>query len=170
MTNAEKQMNLVAQKHKDWVEIAMTFGLTKETAEDLVQEMYIKIFLKLKDGTDIMYNDNEINYYYIFKTLRYLFIDLKRKHKNIYKVQIENLQLENFEMFNELLIYDDINYKDTLERVQLTLENMYWYDRKVFEIINNGESVAEFSRKSLIDYYELYSTHKKVKSILKKLL
>ncbi len=47
---------------------------------------------------------------------------------------------------------------------------MYWYDRKVFEVINNGESVAEFSRKSLIEYYELYNTHKKVKNKLKKLL
>ena len=31
-----------------------------------------------------MYNDNEINYYYIFKTLRTLFYDLKRKGKEYY--------------------------------------------------------------------------------------
>lgn len=160
MTQADEQMKLVAQKNKDWVRIAISFGLNKPTAEDLVQEMYIKVLLKLRSGTDIMYDDKEINYYYIFNTLRWLFLDLKRKHKGIYKIPIDKINLES----------NDVNYSETLERVQKALSNMYWYDRKVFEIINNGESVAEFSRKSLIDYYELYSTHKKVKRILKKLL
>ena len=88
MKDAENQMKLVAVKNDDWIRIAISFGLNKQTAEDLVQEMYIKIFLKLKDGTDIMYDNNEINYYYIFNTLRWLFLDLKRKHKNIYKISI----------------------------------------------------------------------------------
>ena len=107
-----------------------------------------------------MYDNNEINYYYIFNTLRWLFLDLKRKHKNIYKISIDNLQIESY----------DVNYDETVKKVQKALSNMYWYDRKVFEVINNGESVAEFSRKSLIEYYELYNTHKKVKNKLKKLL
>jgi len=160
MKDAENQMKLVAIKNDDWIRIAISFGLNKQTAEDLVQEMYIKIFLKLKDGTDIMYDNNEINYYYIFNTLRWLFLDLKRKHKNIYKISIDNLQIEAY----------DVNYDETVKKVQEALSNMYWYDRKVFEVINNGESVAEFSRKSLIEYYELYNTHKKVKNKLKKLL
>lgn len=160
MNNAENQMKLVAIKNDDWIRIAISFGLNKQTAEDLVQEMYIKIFLKLKEGTDIMYDNNEINYYYIFNTLRWLFLDLKRKHKNIYKISIDNLQIESY----------DVNYDETVKKVQEALSNMYWYDRKVFEVINDGESVAEFSRKSLIEYYELYNTHKKVKNKLKKLL
>jgi len=160
MNDAENQMKLVAIKNDDWIRIAISFGLNKQTAEDLVQEMYIKIFLKLKDGTDIMYDNNEINYYYIFNTLRWLFLDLKRKHKNIYKISIDNLQIESY----------DVNYDETVKKVQEALSNMYWYDRKVFEVINDGESVAEFSRKSLIEYYELYNTHKKVKNKLKKLL
>ena len=54
--------------------------------------------------------------------------------------------------------------------VKDALSKMYWYDRKVFEIINQGESIAEFSRKSYIHYYSLYNTYKKVKDKLKKLL
>ena len=74
---------LIAKKHDTWVDIVCTFGCTKRVAEDLVQEMYIKIQLSLEKGKlDIMYKD-EINYYYIFKTLKTLFIDLKRKSKNI---------------------------------------------------------------------------------------
>ena len=55
-------------------------------------------------------------------------------------------------------------------KIQKELKKMYWYDRKVFEIINSGESIAELSRKSKIPYYSLYNTYHKVKTRLKKML
>ena len=60
----------------------MSFGLDKMTAEDIVQNMYIKIHgwsEKNKDKTKIMYNKDEVNYYFVFKTLRTLFYDYTRK-------------------------------------------------------------------------------------------
>ena len=56
------------------------------------------------------------------------------------------------------------------ELVEKELNKMYWYDKKVFEIINGGESIASLSRKSHIPYYSLYNTYTKVKIKLKKLL
>ena len=64
----------------------------------------------------------------------------------------------------------DINYTESYDKIQIALEKMFWYDKKVFEIINGGESIAEFSRKSFIHYYSLYNTYNKVKRKLKKLL
>ena len=154
-------MILVAEKHKTWIEIVSSFGCTNETSEDLVQEMYIKIQKNLVKGLDIMYND-EINYYYIFKTLRTLFLDFKRKGKNIKMVNIDDVDIDKS--------ISDIDYDKAYEIVQEELKTMYWYDRKVFEIINGGESIAEFSRKSFIHYYSLYHTYNKVKDKLKKKL
>ena len=153
-------MILVAAKHKEWVEIVLSFGCKKEVAEDLVQEMYIKIQLKLEKGLDIMYNEKEINYYYIFKTLRTLFYDLKRKGKNITMVSIDDIHLTT----------TDVNFTEPYDKIQEELSRMFWYDRKVFEIINEGESSSEFYRKSMIHFYSLYNTYNKVKSKLKKLL
>tara|TARA_R110000796_G_scaffold104584_4_gene214475 strand:+ start:1148 stop:1621 length:474 start_codon:yes stop_codon:yes gene_type:complete len=155
----EKQMILIAQKHLTWIDIVLSLGCNRRTAEDIVQEMYYKIQLKLENGLDIMYND-EINYYYIFKTLKTLFYDLKRKGKNIKMVPIDNLAI----------IQNDVNYTESYSKIEKELNQMFWYDRKVFEIINEGESIAEFSRKSYIQYYSLYNTYKKVKEKLKKLL
>ena len=152
-------MILIANKHQTWIDIVCTFGCTRTTAEDLVQEMYYKIQLKIEDGLNIMYQD-EINYYYIFKTLKTLFIDLKRKGKNITIVTLDDVNLTS----------NDINYIESYDKIQEALKQMYWYDRKVFEVINQGESIAEFSRKSFIHYYSLYNTYHKVKSKLKKLL
>jgi hypothetical protein len=151
---------LIAKKHKTWIDIVNSFGCGKETSQDIVQEMYIKIHSYLeKGGKDIMYKD-EINYYFIFKTLNSIFIDLKRKGKNITIIPIENLEMN----------HTDVNYDEAYEKIKDSLSNMFWYDRKVFEIVNSGESIAEFSRKSFIQYYSLYNTYHKVKDKLKKLL
>jgi DNA-directed RNA polymerase specialized sigma24 family protein len=156
----QKTMKMVAAKHNEWLNIVLSFGCKPEIAEDIVQEMYIKIQLKLEKGLDIMYNEKEINYYYIFKTLKSLFYDLKRKGKNITIVSIDDVHLTT----------SDINYEEPYKKIENELLKMFWYDRKVFEIINEGESIAEFSRKSKIHYYSLYNTYTRVKNKLKKLL
>ena len=158
----DKQMILLAKKHKDWVRIVRSFGCNYTIAEDIVQEMYIKIHYRFKDDLNIMYNENEINYYYVYRTLQTLFYDLKRKEKNITLVNIDDVNIEN--------TMCDVNYKEKYDIIKQELSKMYWYDRKVFEIINEGESIAEFSRKSLINYFSLYHTYNKVKEKLKKKL
>ena len=155
----QEKMILIARKNDTWVDIVISFGCSKTIAKDIVQEMYIKIQLKLESGLDITYQDG-INYYYIFKTLRSLFYDYKRKGKNITLVSLDDVNLTN----------TDINYTESYDKIQIALEKMFWYDKKVFEIINGGESIAEFSRKSFIHYYSLYNTYNKVKRKLKKLI
>ncbi len=154
-------MRLLAAKHNDWIDIVKSFGLDRETAEDLVQEMYIKIQLAIENkGLDISYGDHDINYYYIFKTLRSLFLDLKRKGKNVIRVPLENIKdMES-----------DVDYTEKYNQIKVELNKMYWYDKKVFELVNNGLSIAELSRKTGIAYYSLYNTYKKVKEKLKKIL
>ena len=158
---------LIAKKHETWIDIVCTFGCTRRVAEDIVQEMYIKIQLTLEKGKlDIMYND-EINYYYIFKTLKSMFIDLKRKSKNIKILDLDE-HIENFG--DTYYAYNEVNFDEAYDTIKKELSEMYWYDRKVFEVINSGESIADFSRNSKIKYYALYFTYKKVKDHLKKLI
>ncbi len=155
----KKNMRLLFEKHSDWIRIVNSFGEDPAISEDLVQEMYIKIQLKLEKGLDISYGD-EINYYYIFKTLRTLFLDLKRKGKNIKRVSADNIKG----------VDDTIDYEKKYNLVKKELKKMYWYDRKIFELINSGESIASLSRKTGIQYYSLYNTYNKVKNKLKQLL
>ncbi len=153
----------IFKKHKIWIDIVCTFGCNKETAEDIVQEMYIKIDKKIKNGLDINFGTNDYNYYYIFKTLKTLFLDLKRKESKVKTIDIDTAT-------KYLSDIDNRNYDVVYQEVQNQLNKMYWYDKKVFEIIESGESIAHLSRKSGIPYYSLYNTYKKVKQKLKKLL
>jgi len=154
-------MELLFQKNNDWIEICKSFGLDDETAKDLVQEMYIRIQLKIEnDKLDISYND-EINYYYIFKTLRSMFIDLYRKKKRVTIVR-------NLTEYRKSDVY--VDYDEKYKQIQDQLDKMYWYNKKVFEIVNSGTSIAELSRKSGIPYYSLYNTYKKVVDKLKQII
>ena len=152
-------VELAYDKHNQWVEIVQTFGgLNNEECEDLVQTMYILLIKNTQKGIDYMYND-EINYYYVFKILRGLYVDLIRK-----KSKVKLISLENIEPVTEI---DHNNYDEVYNKLQDILKDMYWYDKKVFEIIEDGTNISELSRKSKISYYSLYNTYKKVKQKLK---
>ena len=155
-----KALEKIFEKNTQWIDIVKSFGCNRDTSQDIVQEMYFKVQKRLEKGTDIQYSEDDINYYYIFKVLRSLFLDLKRKES---KVQIVELgEIENCEL--------DINYEDAYEAVTDEINTLFWYDRKVYEIIDGGKSISELSRQTNISYYSLYNTYKKVKNKLKHLL
>ena len=156
----------IYKKHKIWIEIVESFGCNKDTSEDIVMEMYIKIKNKLDNGLNIDYGEDDYNYYYIFKILKSMFLDLKRKEKKVVVYSIDSVtNINSFIKASES--YDaDIAY----QKIKDELEKMYWYDKKIYEIIESGTSVANLSRKSKIPYHSLYNTYRKVIDRLKKLI
>ncbi len=151
----------IFKKHKIWIDIVCSFGCNKNTAEDIVQEMYLKIQKNINNGLNIDYGD-DYNYFYIFKTLKSMFLDLKRKES---KVVIFNIE-DRPSYFNDY----DVNYDFAYEKVKKELSKLYWYDRKVYSLLDGNESVAKLSRKTNIPYHSLYNTYRKVLERLKKVL
>ena len=164
MKNIEKSNSLLSNiynKHSIWIEIVQSFGVNKDTSEDIVMEMYIKIKRKLDEGLNIDFGDEDYNYYYIFKTLKSMFLDLKRKESKIIVISFEdNMGEEDV----------DVDYNSRYKEIKKELSKMYWYDRKVFDIIDKGTSVASLSRRTKIPYHSLYNTYRRVMEILKKKL
>ena len=89
-------------------------------------------------------------------------MDLKRKEAKYTLVELNDFNDPN----NEI----EVDYLKNYERILETLQGLYWYDQKVFEIIESGESISELSRKTNISYYSLYNTYKTVKRILKEII
>ena len=153
-----------AKKHQTWINIVNSFGCPKEISEDIVQEMYIYLIRYEKEGKDIWYEDREINYYYIFKQLRGIYVAYLRQNSKITKVTLDKID-KQFEEIDPL-IYEE-QYKTFLNNYLRAVDDVYWYDKKVFELIAKGKSVAELSRDTNIGYYSLYNTYNKVKNKLK---
>lgn len=156
-------LSKIFNKHKIWIDIVSSFGCNKNTAEDIVQEMYIKIQKNINNGLNIEYEDDDYNYFYIFKTLKSMFLDLKRKEARIIILNIDDRP----SYFNDTY---DVNYLESYDKVLKELDKMYWYDKKVYELLEGNESVAKLSRKTNIPYHSLYNTYRKVIERLKKVL
>lgn len=172
----------ITTKHKVWVAFLVRLGCNYDTAEDLVQEMYIKVIRFLKK------NELDDNYYiYVYVVLRNLFIDLKRQekrspvitntdliHKGTKEYTKYNLEKdakieEQLVVINNWLNETDVLKEDFSKVWSNKEKSEAFYLRKIFqEIFQKGMSIREFSKQTNIKYYSLYNTIKIIKKQIRK--
>jgi len=148
----------IYQDHNKWINTTLKFGCTKEEAEDIVGNMYVIIGTMLKKGLNISYGD-EVNYYYIYLTLKTNFLQLKNKQTKEKKVSLD--------LVLELAESDYVDFDEVNDVVLDELDSVHWYDKKVYELIENGYSITELANKTNISYHSLYNTYRKTKQKLK---
>ena len=165
--NKQEFLKLAYEKHNDWISIVLSFGCNPSVAEDIVQEVYIKLDRLLDKGLDATYGD-EVNYYYVYKQLRGTYLNLKKQKDKINMQYIEEMGIPD----KEVDIAEDEKYDvlQLMKNLDTELEQLYWYDKKVFEIIMGGKKIAELSRDTDIGYYSLYNTFRKTIKHLKQKL
>ena len=144
--------------HNKWINTVLKFGCTQDEAEDIVGNMYVIIGTMLKKGLNIAYGD-DVNYYYIYLTLKTSFLQMKNRQTKEKKVSIDLLlDIES----GEYVDFDAAN-----DIVLEELDNVHWYDKKVFELIQGEYSITELSNKTNITYHSLYNTYRKTKQKLR---
>ena len=150
-------VELAYNKHKTWLKIVKSFGANKNYAEDICQEMYIQLICDIQKGLDLWYND-DINTYYIYKVLRGIYLNTHKKEARMIKTYIEDID-GKIKQIDDLGI-DEVQYAKRKEKIDNILNDMYWYDSKVFTLVASGKSVASLSRDTKISYYSLYNTYR----------
>jgi len=148
----------IFKDHKKWLNTTLKMGCTKEEAEDIVGDMYAIIGKMLNNGLDIAYG-NEVNYYYIYMTLRTSFLQLKNKQKKYNNVPLD--------LIVEIKQPEYIDFESVHKEVEDALEEFHWYDKKVYNLIMDKYSIRELSEKTNISYHSLYNTYRGVKKKLK---
>jgi len=148
----------IYKDHNKWINTTLNFGCTKEEAEDIVGNMYVIIGTMLKKGLNISYGD-EVNYYYIYLTLKTNFLQLKNKQTKEKKVSLD--------LVLELAESDYVDFDEVNDVILDELDSVHWYDKKVYELIENGYSITELANKTNISYHSLYNTYRKTKQKLK---
>jgi len=158
-----KVLEVMAKSHSKWVRVAKSFGLTEE-AEDLVQDMYLKIYdWKGKYNKTLMFNKSEVNHYFVFLVLRNLYLDRCKKQKKTVRVE------EKYSKITTL--FNSLEYEQELEIIKDEINSWHLYDRKIYELIyKEGYSMLELSKKTGIDYYSIYRTKNKIDKLLHKKL
>lgn len=70
----DKVLDVLAKKNDDWMNMARSFGLSNDEASEIVQGMYLKMYDYIDDVERIMYNEKEVNTFFIYKTMQNLFL------------------------------------------------------------------------------------------------
>jgi DNA-directed RNA polymerase specialized sigma24 family protein len=73
-------LSILAKDNNKWVSIVCNMGADEDLARDIVQDMYVRV-AEMKNPDKILYSETEVNYFYVFLTLRSIFIDHTRQNK-----------------------------------------------------------------------------------------
>lgn len=139
----------ICNRHSKWVRMAQKFDY--DNAEDLVQEMYLKIH---------NLNPTEVNEVYIYRTIKSIFIDDYKKKK------ILTAPLNGKEAYN---IEDDYNEDADFQISEIPLtctellvvQKLYGYTTENADTlqitIHKGKSLLSIAKEVNIPYKRLYT-------------
>jgi hypothetical protein len=162
-------LDILSKKHNVWVKYLISFGCNTEIAEDYVQEMYLKIYnYSQRKDNDLMYNESEVNYFFIYVTLKNMYYDNNRKTSKNILVDIEKIDLPEDEYseteFNIKLqkvksweenINNDIDNIKTYTRTKANLSYIKFIYDKIFV---ENMSITDLSKEVGISYWSLRNT------------
>ncbi len=136
----------LAEKDKYWREVAFIICKDKHLADDIVQEMYIKLADK-----------ETLNDYYVIYAIKHLYIDYLRKKKND----------ANIEAFYNLKSNESTFQPDDYEQELLDkFEDLEWYKQELLKE-SFDHSYREIEERYNINYgYAYRETQKAIRYIL----
>ncbi len=124
-------INKVAKHHKEYVNTIKGFG-EDFYAEDLVQEMYVRFITKNKEQQ--VMNKGEVNRYYVYLTLRSLFVDFYRQKSKIIKINVN--EILNLEQIDEIEQHEA--FGSLINKVSEEMNNWHHYDRLLFQLYKDS--------------------------------
>ena len=162
-------IDILAEKDAEWMKMAMSFGISEEAARDIVQDMYIRLETYVDDPERVMYSEDEVNTFYVYVTLRNLYLSdiSKRKFmhfpdydlKNKLSVSIEELNYEREKAYDKII-----------EKISKEVDNWYWYDRKLWEIhFKDQRSMRAISNDTKISLSSIFNTLKRCKNTIREM-
>ena len=159
----------------------MCYGLTKNKTDidNAVQELFIyflerpELVKKIydKDGLEGMTKYGAVVLRRALTSTRSPFYyKYKKYYTNLCGTNMSNTSPDNFHksIYNiPEEVVENIGF-GKLDSIDLVLNDLYWYDRKVFQLYYSGETLDSLAKKTGISRNSLFTTIDKVREILKK--
>jgi RNA polymerase sigma factor (sigma-70 family) len=136
-----------------------SFGADQDLANDIVQEMYVRLYKYIAEPEKIMYNEKEVNTFFVYVTLRNMYATLMKAKSRIEFVDVSQLEEE--------LIFEEANEDAEVQLVALYDEiweqagDWHWYDRKIFDLYHNTDmSIRTLADQTKISARSIFNTLK----------
>jgi len=162
MTNSEL-VEHTYHKHNTWLyQVSYNFTSDKDSAEELVQELYLKM-MEIKDINKIMFKE-DVNLFYLYKMLRSIYLNgLKRSKPSL------PLDDELYELPADSYDYGADNAFEQM--VQLTneaLDTEYWFGKELLRVyIEENHSIQSLHNATGISNSTIWTQLQKTKKYVK---
>jgi len=143
--------------------MAYKFG-AGDYAEDIVQEMYIRLNKYVEEPERIMYK-NEPNKLFVWVTLR----NMVRNFQNKKDILVFTGDMVEYDYEEEVFDYEEANgFERLIEKIWESTEELHWYDKKMFEVYHTTDmSMRDIEKETRISLYSIFDTLKKTKEYVK---
>lgn len=152
-------LDLLAKHHNEWLKMAHKFG-AGNYAEDIVQEMYIRLNKYIETPERIMYK-NQPNKLFVWVTLR----NMVRTYQKKSDLLIYSGDMVEYDVEEEQ--YDTVEaegFERLIDKVWEIMEDQHWYDQKMFEIYHTTDmSMRDIEKETGISLFSIFDTLRKSK-------
>ena len=139
--------------------MARSFGADQELAQDIVQEMYVRLYKYVEDAEKIMYNEKEVNTFFVYVTLRNMYTSLMKAKARFEFVDVSTLEDEL--VFEEANIEAETELQTLYEEIWETADDWHWYDKKIFHLYHNTDmSIRTLADETKISARSIFNTLK----------
>jgi len=172
LTKIDKIYKLIADNRYRFVAIASNYTEDKNTIDNVVQEQML-YFMQMNKETliDIYEKDGlegivKYGAVAIHRALTSTRSSYYYKYRKYYTKIVDAASITQVP-----LVKDDLYKKKLIHKIEKELNNMYWYDKKVFEVYyEDKHTLDSLAEKTGISRNSLFSTIKKVRTKLKEIL
>ena len=156
-------LELLAVRHREWVDMARAVGCPEPYAEDVVQDVYLRLF-KYKDNIydKLILPDDEVNTFYMFVSIRNMVRTMMKNegvyinYEEFYYEEADGLaDMQMEEAFNKLIVKMR-NEANSWGRYHSKLFNVYYMTDFSMRDIADGTGI------SLTHIYNNLKTYKKI--------
>ena len=153
-------LNKLAKYHTEWIKMVKSLG-GDDFTEDIVQEMYLKVYNK---NYNVLNDKGDINKYYVYLTLKSILMSYFVQRSKVRKVEIkECVDFENYDDIEEEEAYNKFSLK-----VDEEINKWYWYDREVFDLYRfTNLSIRDIGKQTGISFVSIFHTLKDCKKKIK---
>jgi DNA-directed RNA polymerase specialized sigma24 family protein len=135
-----------------------SFGASDDLAQELVQEMYVRLYKYVADAEKIMYNETDVNTFFVYVTLRNMYGNLMRARSKFEFVDVNILEEYIFEDTNEDA---EVQLIALYDKVWSTQDDWHWYDKKIFALYHNTDmSIRTLAGETKISARSIFNTLK----------
>lgn len=159
----------LAINHKMWVRMVRGFGADKDTAQDIVQSMYLRIHKYVKDEERIMYNDDEVNRFFIYVTLKNMYNSYMTARNKFVWFEIREDDAIDEELrefcFDEAI---DTAFNKLISKIECEMDTWHKYDKILSEkYLKSDYSLRDIATGSGISLTSIFNSMRENKRILK---